>query len=201
MGANAFVACDPQRAAVGQCIRETGCGTEVEDPNGEGDLKDSQQMIDHLLIKSARDGDNAGVTKALNRGAYLEARRPWLMAPESAQAASHKVAGRGEGLTPLMYASLGGYHSTVELLLHAKANLRLKDEEGFTALHLAASAASEETCLLLMKHGGQADVLDDDGKTAFDHVPDSYVTTAADQKHWKEEVFQLPESPPETLGD
>lgn len=198
MGAQAFVACDPERGAAGQCIRETGCGTELEDPDGrnlEGDLKDSQPMIDHLLLKAARDGDNSGVTKALNRGAFLEARRPWLMAPESALASPDRAAagGRGEGLTPLMYASLGGYHSTVELLLQAKANLKLKDEEGFTALHLAASAASEETCLLLMKHGGQPDMLDDEGKTPFDHVPDTYLATAADQKHWKEEVFRVPE--------
>jgi ankyrin repeat protein len=83
----------------------------------------------------------------------------------------------GYGLTPLMRAISGriteGHMAVVEMLLQRMEGegLEAKDEQGRTALHLAAKCrlTDEKTCTqlvaMLLKKGAQVDVKDKDGIT------------------------------------
>merc|ERR1719329_86345 len=168
-------------------------GGELQDDDeasGEGDVKNSQAMINHSLLRAARDGDLAGIRRALGRGAYIETRRPFIMTPEpKVQGGRTTAKKRGTGLTPLMYASQGGYKQACELLLASRAAIDAQDEDGFQSLHFAATSGSQETCILLLQRGALAGAKDDEGRVPADHVPQDYLSTAADQKRWAE-VFE-----------
>eukprot|EP00747_Dinoflagellata_sp_TGD_P149558 gnl/TRDRNA2_/TRDRNA2_177023_c2_seq4.p1 gnl/TRDRNA2_/TRDRNA2_177023_c2~~gnl/TRDRNA2_/TRDRNA2_177023_c2_seq4.p1 ORF type:complete len:297 (+),score=55.33 gnl/TRDRNA2_/TRDRNA2_177023_c2_seq4:134-1024(+) len=156
-----------------------------DDPHAaEGDVKNSQAMINHLLLKAARDGDVSGISTALSRGAFVETRRPFVMTPESAVMNKTAVQRRGHGLTPVMYASQGGYPDAVKALINAGACVNAEDEDGLRALHFAASAGCIDTCELLIAAGAEVEARDDDGRTVLEHVPGSDLTTHAERTRW-----------------
>lgn len=156
-----------------------------DDPNGEGDVKNSQAMINHCLLKAARDGDLKGIKAAIQRGAYVETRRPFVMTPESALVNSANTSpNRGTGLTPLMYASQGGYAEAAVLLIEAGACVHAEDEDGFRALHFAATSGSYDTCWELLTRSPDADAPDDEGRNALDHVPETCQRSKAERDHW-----------------
>lgn len=74
------------------------------------------------------------------------------------------------GNTGLTYAAGQGamsYHTAV-FLLSAKADVNAQNNDGMTALHLAASGASESFVELLLAHGADITIENKDGKTAGD---------------------------------
>merc|ERR1712187_318282 len=106
---------------------------------------------------------------ALGEKAFLEARRPFVVTPEtSAGSAVSQVQHntRGTGLTPLMHASKGGYLSAMEMLICAKANIEAQDEDGLRPIHFAAMSGELDAVSLLLKAGAEANAEDDDGRTS-----------------------------------
>jgi ankyrin repeat protein len=74
------------------------------------------------------------------------------------------------GLTPLMTASsYTSESSLIELLLQNGATLHAKDDEGKTALHMAAAMnPNEEILIKLLEAGANAKLTDKFSKTAYD---------------------------------
>lgn len=73
-----------------------------------------------------------------------------------------------DGVTPLMIASSKGHTEIAETILQAGANINEKSDDGWTALHKAASD-QEETAIvdLLMQSGIDVEAKDKSGKTAL----------------------------------
>merc|ERR1712176_175041 len=135
----------------------------------------------------SQDGDTDAVKSAISQRAFLEARRPFVVTPETSAGGVSKadINARGTGLTPLMYASKGAYLSAMELLVSAKANLEAQDEDGIRSLHLAAMSGELDAVSLLLKAGAEAYAEDDEGRTAMEHVPIALVRTAKERQVWE----------------
>merc|ERR1712147_569364 len=97
-------------------------------------------MINHLLLRATKEGNEEDLEAALAKGAFLETRRPFLMTPESSAEQDTILVLRGVGLTPLMYASQAGYTHIVLRLIKAGAEVNAEEEDGLRPLHFAASA-------------------------------------------------------------
>merc|ERR1719378_1349508 len=52
-------------------------------PALDGDVKDSKAMTNHKLLRAAKIGNVAEIRTMVNRGAYMETRRPFIMTPET----------------------------------------------------------------------------------------------------------------------
>lgn len=134
----------------------------------------SQLMINHMLLKSARDDDEVTLARALREGADVET--------------------RGVGLTPLMYAAISGNERACHLLLAAHASVNAQDEDGARPLHLAAAAGHAAVCIVLLRGGAEAAVQDEDGRTPFAHVPAHLLATAHGRLRWKHVLDTPPEA-------
>ncbi|EAY02571.1 ankyrin repeat protein, putative [Trichomonas vaginalis G3] len=66
-----------------------------------------------------------------------------------------------------VYSSIFNIPSLFEYFLSHGANINEKDEDGETALHLAAQHNSKETAELLLSHGANINEKDEDGETAL----------------------------------
>eukprot|EP00927_Polykrikos_kofoidii_P048699 TRINITY_DN42926_c0_g1_i1.p1 TRINITY_DN42926_c0_g1~~TRINITY_DN42926_c0_g1_i1.p1 ORF type:complete len:222 (+),score=42.63 TRINITY_DN42926_c0_g1_i1:153-818(+) len=157
-----------------------------------GDLCDTQAMTNHLLLKASRDGDLQGTIDALDRCAYVETRRPFLMTPEAASTTDHRTRLRGTGFTPLMYAAQGGYIEIAKLLVKAKAATNAQDEDGMRSLHFAAAAGQLEMCRFLVEAGADRFALDDDGRTPISHVPESELESKVNVRRWNRVLGTMP---------
>lgn len=155
-----------------------------DSPELDGDVKNSQALTNHKLLKAARDGDVQAIEKILDKGAYIETRRPFVMTPETVSTNDAGLQTRGTGLTPLMYAAQGGYGHACETLLRAGACVNAEDEDGTRPLHFAASSGSAEACMVLIGSGADESARDDEGRTALDLVPASDIATQADKRNW-----------------
>lgn len=173
--------------------KDDGAIESLGSPRGmDGDVKNSQALLNHKLLKAAQDGDLARLQRALALGAYIETRRPFVVTPESAAVASDAtLQTRGAGLTPLMYAAQGGYSEACELLICRGACVNSEDEDGMRPLHFAATSGSAETCATLLSGGSELNALDDDGHRAMDHIPKSLLSSQAAVRYWKA-VFDTP---------
>mmetsp|Transcript_55618 Transcript_55618/g.86383 ORF Transcript_55618/g.86383 Transcript_55618/m.86383 type:complete len:191 (+) Transcript_55618:40-612(+) len=149
----------------------------------EGDVKNSEAMINHKLLAAARDGDVEGIQRAIERKAYLETRRPFCLSSENVSTYTTSGLNRGTGLTPLMHASLGGYSEAIATLLKAKACANAEDEDGMSPLQLAASGNSIDVCQLLLDSGAQVDHLDDEGRGVLEHLPKTI--SQSERKAWQ----------------
>mmetsp|Transcript_109356 Transcript_109356/g.316079 ORF Transcript_109356/g.316079 Transcript_109356/m.316079 type:complete len:218 (-) Transcript_109356:263-916(-) len=150
---------------------------EDEDPN--------QAFANCCLQKAARDGDIEGIEQALRVGAYLETRRPFVMAPRSIpQSEQLESTTRDIGMTSLMYAAQGGHADACRLLLSIGAQANAEDEDGQRPLHFAAATGNEEICRALLEWGAEGDALDDDGHDALHYLPPACIATASDRSRW-----------------
>ncbi|CAK9056695.1 unnamed protein product [Durusdinium trenchii] len=154
--------------------------------------EDSKGVLNQRLLAASRDNDIGSLKMALDEGAYLETRRPFVMRPKPPtsmwdQEPDWPVKRKGpkEGMTPLMYAAQNGSVSAVHMLLQARANAMAKDEDGMRPLHFAAQSASEEVCRLLVKGGADVSSIDDDGKRPVDFLP-SDQALGGQRLHWEE---------------
>ena len=73
-----------------------------------------------------------------------------------------------QGVTPLMLAANVGLMHAVHLLLHAKANLELKDKNGHTALHYAAFNRNANVTKALLDAGADVNARNIKGKTPLE---------------------------------
>ena len=115
------------------------------------------RQVDRLLLRSANNGDLAGVQRAIDSGADINV---------------HDTTISGRRDTALMYASKKGHTETVRLLLDHGANPNSQDKYGDTPLILAVaygdmSEESTDILRLLLDHGADVNVQDNDGNTAL----------------------------------
>jgi len=89
------------------------------------------------------------------------------------------------GITPIMRAAQGGHSEAVQTLVDFRADLEATSEMGRTALHMAASSGSRETCLVLLRGGASRRALDIYGSDALDCLPDGFVRDEAARKDWE----------------
>ena len=72
------------------------------------------------------------------------------------------------GATPLMYAALYAYASSVRLLLEHGADPTTAQDGGFTPLHSAAQNGDTESAEALLEAGADRTARDDQGRTPAD---------------------------------
>jgi ankyrin repeat protein len=70
----------------------------------------------------------------------------------------------GEGATPLMLAITSKSIETIQYLLSQRALVNERQNEGLTALHLAAIMDDANIVRLLRQHGADVNIVDNDGK-------------------------------------
>eukprot|EP00929_Paragymnodinium_shiwhaense_P023040 TRINITY_DN14520_c0_g1_i1.p2 TRINITY_DN14520_c0_g1~~TRINITY_DN14520_c0_g1_i1.p2 ORF type:complete len:193 (+),score=23.05 TRINITY_DN14520_c0_g1_i1:110-688(+) len=159
------------RRVAGACAA-AGCYNPLPEPAG---------VEDQRLLSGADRGDYATCVDAINRGAWVDTRRPIVL--YSASEGPTRGPRREQGMTPLMRASNGGYREVVQLLLQNQAEVNARDEEGTTALHYAAMSGSQEIAGDLLKFGAKAKVQDANEKTPVDWLPQE--STAAEKESWR----------------
>merc|ERR550532_3700550 len=125
-------------------------------------------MVNHRLLVASRDDNISEIKRAVEQGAFLETRRPFVMRPKppSSMGALMEASGKKrkaprEGLTPLMYAAQNGSVAGTRLLLEARAQVAARDEDGLRPLHFAAGAGVVEVCKLLLESGADKAAADD----------------------------------------
>jgi len=83
------------------------------------------------------------------------------------------------GMTALHQAVLDDNLVMVRLLIHHRAKLNKKDEDGWNPLHAAAANGLHHIAKYLISQGADKEALTDEGETAVDLVdPDDYKTMA-----------------------
>lgn len=153
-------------------------------------------MVNHRLLAACRDNDIGALKLALDEGAFLETRQPFVMRPTPPSAVvgmlqggfggqAKKRQGPKVGLTPLMYAAQNGSMAFATLLLDAKAQVCARDEDGLRPLHFAASSGNSEVCALFISRGGDKNAMDDDGRRAIDYVPSLSSSTKIERERWE----------------
>lgn len=105
--------------------------------------------IDISIHDAAQNGDIEAVKKFLSDGIDVNVRR-------------------GDGMTPLHWAALGGYKNMSELLIAKGADVNAKNEDSWTSLHFAAEGhkSKKEIAKLLIDKG--ADV---NAKGKYEETP------------------------------
>lgn len=144
--------------AVEACVQKAKRGSA---PN------ESEALLNHELLKCARQGDSEGVLAALQKGAFTETRRPLVIRPES-QDDERREGPTTDSMTPLMLASQRGSAECVRVLLKARAEIHAVEGDGWTALHFAAKDCSLEVCKLLLDAKANPRSLNDDQQTPLD---------------------------------
>eukprot|EP00440_Ansanella_granifera_P032978 gb/GFBE01035776.1/.p1 GENE.gb/GFBE01035776.1/~~gb/GFBE01035776.1/.p1 ORF type:complete len:241 (+),score=55.03 gb/GFBE01035776.1/:1-723(+) len=190
MGASCNCEKGPSEKVVVQAISATAsCCSNIQNAK-----EDSKGMVNQKLLAACRDNDIGGLKMALEEGAYLETRRPFIMRPKPPSgmggfldggANGKRRKGPKEGLTPLMYAAQNGSVAATHLLLEAKAQVHARDEDGLRPLHFAATSGVLEVCKMLLERGGDCNAMDDDGRRPIDFVPSTSLEKEADQAHWE----------------
>ena len=86
-----------------------------QESGSDWDTAVNNMNVDYYLILGASEGDSALVHRLIDSGANVNAETY-------------------EGVTPLMYASQGGYNSIVKLLIDKGASVDGSASNGYTAL-------------------------------------------------------------------
>jgi len=83
------------------------------------------------------------------------------------------------GMTALHQAVIDDNLVIIRLLIHHRAKLNKKDEDGWSPLHAAAANGLHHIAKYLISQGADKEALTDEGETAVDLVdPDDYKTMA-----------------------
>lgn len=146
-----------------------------------GQLEEVQRLVVAGATVDARDPENrtSMMWAAFNGHTAVVA----LLLKQGAELEAKDVNGR----TALLYASSGPFAPTVELLLKSGADVNVQGSlEGFTALMTAAAEGQVEVVRLLLAHGAEPSLEDQDGDTARSFA----------QQHGHLEVVELLDNPP-----
>mmetsp|Transcript_21554 Transcript_21554/g.49331 ORF Transcript_21554/g.49331 Transcript_21554/m.49331 type:complete len:199 (+) Transcript_21554:114-710(+) len=163
-------------------------GCEVDPgPECQSDAVLRESLLNHELLKAARDGQVEQIRLFLRKGAYVETRRPFAIAFDGGSVGDEVP----RGLTPLMYAAQGGYAKAVEVLVAAGAHVNAEEEDGMRPLHFAAAAGNPETCRALLTARADPSATDNDGLTALERVPAPELSTKASKAVWKELLAEV----------
>jgi outer membrane protein assembly factor BamB len=103
------------------------------------------------IWSAARSGNVEAVVSAIKAGASVSAKN-------------------GNGMTPLMQASLYGHTKVAEFLLKNKADVFATNKDGNTALHMAAFLAHPEIVRLLLAKGASPDAKNLKGETPIGNL-------------------------------
>jgi len=99
-----------------------------------------------MVLISAKNGDLAGVKKAISGGADINAIS-----------------------NALLQASFEGHYEIAKLLIEKGANVNITDDrQGITVLMYAVAGRNIEIIKLLLKHGANVNDKNNEGKTALD---------------------------------
>ena len=103
------------------------------------------------IWQAAKDGNTEALGKAIEAGASVNKKN-------------------GNGLTPLMLASLYGKADAAQLLLKHDANVKITNGDGNTALHMATFLADTKIVGLLLARGAAIDAKNKRGGTPLSNV-------------------------------
>lgn len=132
-------------------------------------------LVNHELLQAAQSGDARMLAGALDRGAWIETRRPLVMRPQKhPDGGDRGVQSSNVGMTALMYASMQGSEECVKRLVYAGANVNAIDEDGDSPLMFAAKEGNLEVCKFLIKQKADVSVQNDDDKTPLDVCLDEH---------------------------
>jgi len=116
------------------------------------------------LMRAARNGDYAAMRLLLAAGAD-----PTLAQPKGTTALMMAAGlGRGLGVFAGDVGTEADLRQAVDLLLERDVDVNHANDDGLTALHLAAQAGLDSVVALLAQHGAQLDVKDKKGRTPVD---------------------------------
>ncbi len=115
----------------------------------DGDfMKGFLKLIEDTLAGAVRNGDLEGIKKHIAEGADVNALQ--------------------FEMPPLTWAAMMGQTAAAELLLAHGADIKGRNRDGNTALHLAVFLGRAETAELLLKNGSDVNAKNDDGATPVD---------------------------------
>mmetsp|Transcript_49389 Transcript_49389/g.105109 ORF Transcript_49389/g.105109 Transcript_49389/m.105109 type:complete len:219 (+) Transcript_49389:219-875(+) len=194
------------------CCSSGGCGKDSTlkqrgggRPENPASASMRQEMVcNSKLLKGAKEGDVSLVRKALDFGANTETRqavalpgnlgtlpeqgklRRQVMVPVTAKPSEEDFGSSAAGgWTPLMFATHGGHLTCVMALLDARANVEAEDDEGGTALHMAAAAGDLDVFKALVLARGDGLLHDRRGALPLDHLPDRIMRVLPEVRLWE----------------
>lgn len=131
----------------------------VASANRGGKRIGDEVMVNHDLLRAARAGDVAGLTAALEKGAWTETRRPLVMKPQKTPdgGAADQEDEANIGMTALMFSAKEGKTECLRRLLLAGAEIDAIEEDGWTSLHFAAKDGNLDCCRVLIENGCATD--------------------------------------------
>ena len=116
------------------------------------------------LMRAARNGDYRAVKILLDAGAD-----PMLKQPKGSNALMiGSGVGRGLGVFAKDVGTEADLRQAVELLLAKGVDVNLANDDGLTAVHIAAQAGLDSVVTVLAKHGARLDTKDKRGRTPID---------------------------------
>ena len=116
------------------------------------------------LMRAARNGDFAAMRILLDSGAD-----PNLTQPKGSNALTMSAGlGRGLGVFAKDYGTEADLREATQLLLDRGVDVNHANDDGLTAIHLAAQAGLDSVVTLLAERGATLDVKDKKGRTPID---------------------------------
>jgi len=116
------------------------------------------------LMRAARNGDFAAMRILLDAGAD-----PNLTQPKGSNALTMSAGlGRGLGVFAKDYGTEADLREATKLLLDRGVDVNHANDDGLTAIHLAAQAGLDSVVTLLAERGATLDVKDKKGRTPID---------------------------------
>jgi uncharacterized protein len=116
------------------------------------------------LMRAARNGDYKAVKILLDAGAD-----PTLKQPKGSNALIiASGVGRGLGVFAKDVGTEADLRQAVELLLAKGVDVNLANDDGLTAVHIAAQAGLDSVVTVLARHGARLDTKDKRGRTPVD---------------------------------
>jgi len=104
--------------------------------------------INDVLIKAAEYGEINSLRSALDNGADVNARM-------------------NDGMTPLMYASVGGHLEVARILIGLGADVNARTKDGVTSLMYSSLGGYQEIVRTLIAKGADVNAVTSDGKTVL----------------------------------
>jgi ankyrin repeat protein len=143
----------------------SAAGQEVADPAAAARLEKVRQSLEQGLDVNQADADGRTALMMAAFEGYTEVVELLL---NSGAEVDHRD---GAGRTAVMYASSGPFPQTVELLIQSGAQVnRIDTAEGWTALMVAAAEGHQPVVEVLLRHGADIEITDQDGDAAIAHA-------------------------------
>lgn len=147
-------------------------GANIAAVNNDGDLPidicEDKKMERLLQEEMNSQGVDAEAARREEEDLMLADANQWINSKGGVQENPHPKT----GATALHVAAAKGYIKVIHLLIQAKANVNIKDFDGWTPLHAAAHWGQDKACKILSENLCDMDIKNNVGQTAFD-VADS----------------------------